>query len=59
MRKALEGSQAIAQAVARCLEEPVSPMAPASILQTHPDVTVYLDEPAAAQLSGRVPVERE
>ena len=48
-----------AEAVARCLEEPVSPMAPASILQTHPDVTVYLDEPAAGQLSGRVPVERE
>ncbi len=47
-----------AEAVARCLEGPVSPMAPASILQDHPDVTVYLDEPAAAGLSGRVPVER-
>ena len=47
-----------ADAVARCLEGPVSPMAPASILQDHPDVTIYLDEPAAARLSGRVPVER-
>ena len=46
-----------AEAVARCLEGPVSPMAPASILQEHPDVTVYLDAPAAARLTGRVPVE--
>jgi glucosamine-6-phosphate deaminase len=39
-----------AEAVARCLQGPVTPAAPASILQTHPDVTVYLDEPAAAGL---------
>ncbi len=47
-----------AEAVARCLEGPVSPMAPASVLQNHPDVTVYLDEPAAAGLTGRVTLER-
>jgi glucosamine-6-phosphate deaminase len=48
-----------AEAVARCLEGPVTPLAPASVLQSHPNVTVYLDEPAAAALTGRVPVERE
>ena len=48
-----------AEAVARCLEGPVTPAAPASVLQNHPDVTVYLDEAAAARLSGRVPLERE
>lgn len=47
-----------AEAVARCLEGPVTNMAPASILQEHPDVTVYLDEPAAGRLEGRIPVER-
>jgi glucosamine-6-phosphate deaminase len=47
-----------AEAVARCLEGPVSPVAPASVLQGHPDVTVYLDEPAAAMLTGRVRLER-
>jgi glucosamine-6-phosphate deaminase len=47
-----------AEAVARCLEGPVSPEAPASVLQTHPNVTVYLDEPAATGLTGRFAVER-
>jgi glucosamine-6-phosphate deaminase len=47
-----------AEAVARCLEGPVSPAAPASVLQGHSDVTVYLDEPAAARLTGRVRLER-
>ena len=46
-----------AEAVARCLEGPVTPTAPASVLQGHPDVTVYLDEPAAAQLTGSIPRE--
>ena len=40
-----------APAVQKCLEGPVSPMSPASILQTHPDVTVYLDRASAALLS--------
>jgi len=39
-----------AEAVARCLEGPVSPDAPASILQTHPNTTVYLDTASAAFL---------
>lgn len=39
-----------AQAVKACLEGPVSPMAPASILSTHPDATIYLDGQSAALL---------
>ena len=42
-----------ADAVRACLEGPVSPAAPASILQTHPNTTVYLDEESAAQLRAR------
>ena len=40
-----------AQAVRDCLEGPVSPQHPASILQRHPGTTVYLDAPAAALLT--------
>lgn len=40
-----------AQAVKRCLEGAVSPLAPSSILQTHPDVTVYLDRDSAGLLA--------
>ena len=43
------GSQKAA-AVKACLEGPISPMAPASILRTHPDATVYLDKDSAALL---------
>jgi glucosamine-6-phosphate deaminase len=39
-----------ADAVKRCLEGPVSPDAPASILQQHANATVYLDKASAAQL---------
>jgi glucosamine-6-phosphate deaminase len=39
-----------AEAVKRCLEGPVSADAPASILQTHPATTVYLDAGSAALL---------
>jgi glucosamine-6-phosphate deaminase len=39
-----------AAAVQACLEGPVSPMAPASVLQTHPNVAVYLDRASAAHL---------
>ena len=39
-----------AQAVKNCLAGPVDPMAPASILQTHPGTTVYLDTASAALL---------
>ena len=39
-----------AEAVRRCLEGTVTPEAPASILQTHPNTTVYLDRESAALL---------
>lgn len=40
-----------AEAVRRCVEGAVSPLAPASILQTHPDATLYLDRHSAALLT--------
>jgi glucosamine-6-phosphate deaminase len=40
-----------AAAVGRCLEGDVSPMAPASILRTHEDTTVFLDAESAADLT--------
>ena len=39
-----------AEAVKACLEGPISNMAPASILRTHPNVTMYLDTASAALL---------
>lgn len=39
-----------AEAVRGALEGPVTPQVPASILQTHPNVTVYLDTQSAALL---------
>lgn len=41
-----------AEAVRRCLEEEISPLAPASILRTHRDVTLYLDEDSASLLDA-------
>jgi len=40
-----------ARAVKQCFEGEISPMHPASILRKHPRAYVYLDEPAASQLS--------
>jgi glucosamine-6-phosphate deaminase len=40
-----------AQAVKACFEGDISPMAPASILRTHPNATVYLDRNSASLLS--------
>ena len=40
-----------AKAVKQCFEGDVSPMHPASILREHANAFVYLDEPAASQLS--------
>ena len=40
-----------AQAVKDCIEQPVSNLFPASILQLHPDCTYYLDKYSAALLS--------
>jgi glucosamine-6-phosphate deaminase len=42
-----------AQAVKACLEGGISPAAPASILRTHPDVTLYLDTASASLLDKR------
>jgi glucosamine-6-phosphate deaminase len=39
-----------AKAVKQCFEGVISPLAPASILRTHPNTTVYLDDYAAAHL---------
>jgi glucosamine-6-phosphate deaminase len=41
-----------ADAVKACFNGPVSPMAPASILRTHPNATVYLDMQSAALLDS-------
>jgi glucosamine-6-phosphate deaminase len=41
-----------AQAVKACFEGAISPMAPASILRTHPNATVYLDKESAALLGS-------
>ena len=40
-----------AQAVKACIEGPISRMAPASILRTHPDTTIFLDGQSASLLS--------
>jgi len=40
-----------AQAVKACFKGPISPMAPASILRTHANATIYLDEHSANLLS--------
>ncbi|MDP9806725.1 glucosamine-6-phosphate deaminase [Trueperella bonasi] len=42
-----------ADAVAAAVEGPISSSCPASILQMHPSVRVYVDEAAAAKLKGR------
>lgn len=43
-----------AQAVAKCFGGEISPMAPASILRTHPNAFVYLDKNSAALLRPEV-----
>jgi len=40
-----------AQAIKACFDGPVSPMAPSSILRTHPHATIYLDRESAMLLS--------
>jgi glucosamine-6-phosphate deaminase len=42
-----------AQAVKSCFEGEISPLAPASILRTHPNTTVFLDKLSAALLSPK------
>jgi len=41
-----------AEAVHACVDGPVSPMAPASILQTHSNTTLYLDRDSASLLDA-------
>lgn len=43
-----------AEAVRGSVEGEVSPLVPASILQTHSDVTLYLDEPSASLLTKSI-----
>ena len=43
-----------AKAVRLCFEGEISPLAPASILRTHPNTTVYLDQHSAALLGPEV-----
>jgi glucosamine-6-phosphate deaminase len=40
-----------ANAVKTCIEGPISPLAPASILRTHPNTTIYLEKSSASRLS--------
>jgi glucosamine-6-phosphate deaminase len=42
-----------AQAVAKCFGGEISPLAPASILRTHANATIYLDKDSAALLPAR------
>ena len=42
-----------AAAIQTCLEGPISPLAPASILRTHADATVYVDKDSAALLQEK------
>jgi glucosamine-6-phosphate deaminase len=46
-----------AQALKACLEGEISPAAPASILRTHPDVTLYLDTDSASLLDRKTLAE--
>jgi glucosamine-6-phosphate deaminase len=41
-----------AQAIKACFDGPISPMAPASILRTHANATIYLDRESAALLTS-------
>jgi glucosamine-6-phosphate deaminase len=44
-----------AEAVRGAVEGPVTPMVPASILQTHPDVELFLDRQSASLLTHTAP----
>jgi glucosamine-6-phosphate deaminase len=48
-----------AAAIKACFEGKISPMAPASILRTHPDATIYLDKNSASLLSPALQGEFE
>jgi glucosamine-6-phosphate deaminase len=42
-----------ADAVRASLEDPIDPRTPASILRTHPDITMHLDRESASRLAAR------
>jgi glucosamine-6-phosphate deaminase len=46
-----------AQAIKNCFGGKVSPMAPASALQNHPDTTVYLDSDSSSMLGPEISIE--
>ncbi|HXX02475.1 MAG TPA: hypothetical protein VEJ00_14760, partial [Candidatus Acidoferrales bacterium] len=48
-----------AKAVKACLEGDISPLAPASALRMHPNVTVFLDLQSAALLNSRQQVQAQ
>jgi glucosamine-6-phosphate deaminase len=39
-----------AEAIKKCFDGEISPMAPASILRTHPNATIYIDKASASLL---------
>jgi len=45
-----------ARAVKTCFEGEISPLAPASILRTHANATVYLDKESASLLRSGITV---
>ncbi len=45
-----------AKIVRRTFEEAISTECPATILRSHPNVTVYLDQDSAADLNGLIPI---
>ena len=42
-----------ADIIAKAIEGPVSAMVPASVLQMHPDVKIFIDDAAASRLKHR------
>jgi glucosamine-6-phosphate deaminase len=44
-----------APAVRACVEHEISPLRPASILRTHPDTSLFLDNESAALLARKIP----
>jgi len=47
-----------AQAIKNCFGAKVSPMAPASALQNHPNTTVYLDSDSSSMLGPEISIEQ-
>jgi glucosamine-6-phosphate deaminase len=44
--------------VRRALEDPISTECPATVLRTHPDVTLFLDSESASQLNSLVSTQK-